>query len=99
VFACGKSVFRTCNLAVDLEPGLCGAAGKCAVQSVTQNPEYDSESQAGSCSFSRPMFFVDPNYFPFTSSDVLFMLFQCDLTFDKRMGFPHFTLNIVRKTF
>lgn len=37
-------MFRTCNLTVDLESGLCGAVGKCSVQSVTQNPKYDSQN-------------------------------------------------------
>lgn len=35
---------RTCNISVDLQPGLCGAAGKYAVQSVTQNPKYDFQN-------------------------------------------------------
>lgn len=90
-------MFRACNFAVDLQPGLCGAAGKCAVQSVTRNPKYDSQSQAGLCSFSRPMSFVEPNYFPFPSSDALFMLFQYSFTLEKGIGFPHFIVNIVRK--
>lgn len=43
-----------------------------------------------------PMPFVDQRYFPFTRSDVLFMLLQCALTFDKGSGISPF---YVRKRF
>lgn len=45
-------MFRACNFAVDLQPGLCGAAGKCAVQSVTRNPKYDSQNLRLACALS-----------------------------------------------
>lgn len=87
------SVFR----AVTLQPGLCG---KCPVQSITQSPQQSSQNLRLAPALSPgTTSFVDPNSFPFTSSDVLFMLFQCGFTFDKGMGFPHLTVNMVRKSF
>lgn len=82
---------------VTLQPGLCG---KCPVQSVTQSPQKNSPRLRLAPALSPgTTSFVDPNYFPFTSSDVLFMLFQCGFTFDKGMEFPHLTVNMVRKSF
>lgn len=92
-----SALCRLCSGLVTLQPGMCG---KCPVQSITQSPQWNSQNLRLAPALSPgTTSFVDPNCFPFTSSDVLFMLFQCGFTFDKGMGFPHLTVNMVRKSF